>query len=87
MLNGIIDTCDANCFLKITHAQAASFLRKIGFSLANNVLYLKKQPRSDKCNYIFLKYVKNKGNVGLDTFLDSDDVDSYRGDIMQLFKI
>ena len=39
--------------------------------------FLKKSPHSNISNYIFSNYVKNKGNVVLDTILDFADVSSY----------
>ena len=51
--------------------------QKISFTYIKNISYLKKLLHSDKSNHIFLKNIKKKGNLVLDTFLDFAEFSSY----------
>ena len=53
-------------------------IKKKGFSSISNIFFLSEEIRhSGISNHIFWKYIKNKGNPALDTFLDFIDISSY----------
>lgn len=73
MLKYRIDICGMKCFCTYTHSHAASIWQKTGVSyMKNNLLTILRN------NYLsisyHLKYMENKGNIALDTFLHFADV-------------
>ena len=68
-------TCDGTCWFP--HSYAASFSRKLILSETNNIFYSQRNCIWHKLNSIFWKYIKNKGEVTLDSFRNFARVNSY----------
>ena len=66
-----------SCFRMVTHSYAASFSLKIILNEANNFFFSQEYQLLEKVNDRFWKYIKNKGEVTLDTFPNFAYVSSY----------
>ena len=70
-------TLDCSHKCTFPHSYAASLSRKIVLSETNIIFYSQGKCVWHKMNNIFWKYIKNKGEVTLDSFQNVDYVSSY----------